>query len=349
VLLSIRAVAFFVLASAPLLAGPPDFGQQELRAAIAEHHLPLTIETELNLNQPETFVTTPVGSTSIRVSGGDLRGLMYGLLDATDQVRSGNAVVRKTGEPGFRIRSVRIAPSDAELTAPGFYSSDRWIKIFEMLARNRINRITFVMPMEQIEYDRARFLTQLAHDYAVDFHLGIRPAAGGRVTLAQLRKVLDECVLIRGIQLDAGREPVEYFRTVAFPAVQQTGRRVTLDLRGAEMRPDVIRAGNAAGVVLNIAGRNSTSSLDEPFYSAIAVASTAEPTDVPSRLTALANAGAAGFELDLSGSNLENYERIYWAWGRAGYDHRSPGLAPGKPDPVPTKAPAPAKSTTRKK
>ena len=114
------------------------------------------------------------------------------------------------------------------------------------------------------------------------------------------------------------------------------------------MRPDVIRAGQAAGVTLNIAGHNSTSSLNEPFYSAIAVASTAEPTDVSSRLVGLANAGAAGFELDLNGSNLENYERIYSAWGRAGYEYKAPGLAPGKPEPAPTKTKAPAKSTKKK-
>jgi hypothetical protein len=333
-----------------VLAGPPDFGQQELRAAIAERRLPLTIDTELNLNQPETFVATPIGSASIRVSGGDLRGLMYGLLDTADQVRSGGSVVRKAGEPGFHTRSVRIAPSDAELMTSEFYNTNRWIKTFEMLARNRVNRITVVMPVEHLEYDRVRFLTRLGSDYAVDFNLGLRAVEGGQVTRAQIRKVLDECVLIRGIQLEVGREPVDYFKTAIFPAVQQTGRRVTLDLRGAEMRPDIVRAGHSAGVVFLIEARNSTASLDEPFYRRIAVASTSEPSDVASVLNGLADTQAAGFELDLSGSNLENYERIYWAWGRAGYDHRSPGLAPGKPDPPPApKAKAPAKSTTKKK
>lgn len=332
-----------------LLAGPPDFGQQELRDAIRQRGLPLTIETELNLNQPETFVATPVGATSIRVSGGDLRGLMYGLIDTADQIRANGKAARKTGEPGFRIRSVRVALGEAELTAPGFYTTDRWMKIFEMLARNRINRLTFAVPVEHAEPDRLCILSRIAHDYAVDFHLGLR---SGGATPEQLRKVLDDCVLIRGIQLDAEREPVEYFRDTMFPAVQQTGRRVTLDLRGADTRPDVIRAGKVASVTLNVAAKNSTAAQDAPFYGVIAVQSAADPTGVPAQLSALASVGAAGFELDLPGPNLENYERLYSAWGRAGYDHRSPTLAPGKSEPAPAKAKAqtktPAKSTKKK-
>lgn len=344
--LSIKVGVAWLCIAAGLMAGPPDFGQQELREAIRQRGAALSIETELNLNQPETFVTTPVGSTSVRVSGGDLRGLMYGLMDSADQMRASGSITRKTGEPGLRIRSVRLAPSEAEFMAPGFFGSARWIKIFEMLARNRVNRITFVLPVETLEHDRVCVFSQLARDYAVDFYLGLRPAPGGRVSAAQLRKVLDECVLIRGVQLDAGREPVDYFRTVVFPAIQQTGRRVTLDLRGAEARPDIIRAAQVAGVALNIAARNSTASLDTPFYGVIALQSNAEQTDVESKLSALANTGAAGFELDLPGSNLESYERIYSAWGRAGYGHRSPGLVPGKAQSAPTsktKAKTPAK------
>lgn len=346
--LSIKAGAALLCVATALMGAPPDFGQQELRDAIRQRGAALSIETELNLNQPETFVTTPVGSTSVRISGGDLRGLMYGLMDAADQMRASGSVARKTGEPGLRIRSVRLAPSEAELMATGFFASTRWIKIFEMLARNRVNRITFVLPVETLEQDRVCVLSQLARDYAVDFYLGLRVAAGGHVSAAQLRKVLDECVLIRGIQIDVGREAVDYFRSIVFPAVQQTGRRVTLDLRGAEARPDIIRAAQVAGVVLTIAARGATTSLNAPFYSITVAQSNTEQTDVESKLSALANAGAAGFEVDLPGPNLENYERVYSAWGRAGYDHRSPGLVPGKSQPAPANK-AKAKTPPKKK
>ena len=50
--LSIKAIAVFVLVSLSLVAGPPDFGQQQLRAAIGERHLALSIETELNIRNP---------------------------------------------------------------------------------------------------------------------------------------------------------------------------------------------------------------------------------------------------------------------------------------------------------
>jgi hypothetical protein len=325
-----RAPFLLFLTCATLLAGPSEFGQQELRAALAERGLLLSITTELNLDRPETFQISAITSTSVRVSGGDLRGLMYGLLEAAEQVRTSGKLTATNGEPGLRLRAVRIAPLDTDLVVLGFYSVDRWTKFFQMLARNRINRATLVLPVEKWEGDRVRILSMLAKDYGVDFAVGLR-GAPTRMINAQLRKLLNECVLVRGVQMDVGRETVDVFRSSVFPALAEAGRRVTLDLRGIETRPDVLRAAVAAGIVLDVASRTSATALGNPFHSVVAPES--EPDAVRARLNILASMGATGFEVDLAGVNIDAYERVYWTWGRSGYDYRTPGLSAGKAAP----------------
>jgi hypothetical protein len=329
----------------PLWASPADFGQQEFRAALAERGLTISVETELNLDPPETFHITVRSPTLVRISGGDLRGLMYGLLEAAEQLRANGTLATTQGVPGLAWRAVRIAPSDAELSAPNFYALDRWTVFFRMLARNRINRATLVLPALRFEADRLRVLSQIAHEHGVDFALGVRGPLGDRLLYTQLRRILDQCVLIRAVQVEADRESVDYFRTIVFPALLESGRRVTLDLRGVEARPDVLRAAIAAGITLDVASRTAAAALNRPFHSVVdAAAVPAEPDAVRARITTLATAGANGFEINLAGPNIEAYERVYWAWGRQGYAHRSPSLSTAA---GPSKAKA--KAATKKK
>ncbi len=329
---TIKAV-FAVMLCVVAQAGPTEFGQAELRAAMAERGMSLTITTELNLDQPETFHISAVNSTSARISGGDLRGLMYGLIEAAEQIRTSGKLEATNGEPGLRLRAVRIVPLDTDLATVGFYGLDRWTKFFQQLARNRINRATLVLPPEKWEGDRIRILSLLAHDYGVDFLIGARTTLGPRTLSAQIRKMLSECVLVRGVQIEVGREPVDFFRTVVFPALQEAGRRVTLDLRGVDARPDVLRAAQAAGVVMELASRTSAAALGNPFHAIATPESEIDP--VRARLNILSSAGATGFEVDLAGVNIDSYERVYWTWGRQGYSHRMPGM---------TAAPSPSKS-----
>jgi hypothetical protein len=269
----------------------------------------------------------------VRVSGGDLRGLMYGLMDAADQLRNAGSVTARAGAPEFAVRSVRIAPADTDLQVT-FYNSDRWLKFFAMAAKNRINRAVLTLPAERLEYDHIRYISQVARDYGVDFYVGIRGPLENRPLAATLRKLIDDCVLVRGIEIEAGRETVDYFKSQVFPAIQAAGRRVTLDLRGVEARPDVLRAAMAAGIVLSVAARNSTASQGLPFFASISA--NGAPSDVEpvrQRLAVLLASMTEGFELELSTPNLENYERLYWSWGRQAYDYRAPGLTAGKPAP----------------
>src|SRR5689334_7732064 len=83
-----RAALCFLLAiSSAHAAGPVDFGKAELDAALAERKLKLRVDTELSLDRPETFSITLYKTGVARITGGDLRGLMYGLMEAAEQIR----------------------------------------------------------------------------------------------------------------------------------------------------------------------------------------------------------------------------------------------------------------------
>src|SRR4051812_3172377 len=69
-------------------AGPVEFGKAQLDTAMAARfpkYKPKVI-AELNTDPPETFRIEPYTAGGAHVTGGDLRGLMYGLLAAADQI-----------------------------------------------------------------------------------------------------------------------------------------------------------------------------------------------------------------------------------------------------------------------
>ena len=311
--------------------------------ALQERGITLNITTELNLDQPETYHISSVTSTSARISGGDLRGLMYGLMDAAKQIRTNGKLATTASEPGMAVRGVRVLPTDGDLASTGFYGLDKWTKFMQMLARNQVNRVTLVLPVSRLEPDRIRVVSQMATDHGIDFMLGIRGGTGDRALYTQLRRLLDECVRIRGIQMEVGREPAEYYRTVVVPAIREAGRRVILDLHGVEARPDVLRVAIASGVGLEASARSSAGALEQPFHMIVQAQSVAaEESAVSGRLTGIGNAGANGFEVDLSGPNVDAYEAVYATWGRLGYNNLQPTLTRGK-------APAPSKAKAKKR
>jgi hypothetical protein len=316
-------------------AGPVDFGQQELRAALAERGITLNVTTELSTDQPETYHISAVTSTSARISGGDLRGLMYGLMDAAEQIRNVGKLTATAQEPGMAVRGVRVVPTDTDLMSPGFYSLDKWTKFFQMLARNRVNRVTLVLPVGRLEADRIRTLSEMANSHSVDFMVGIRGTNGERSLQTQIRRLLDECVRVRGIQLEVGREPVEFYRNTVFPAIQGSGRRVVLDLHGVEARPDLARLAESSGIAVEASAHSTTGSAGLPFHTVVTQSTDEAAAQV--QITRIGDSGAAGFEVELSGPNVDNYERVYWVWGRHGYNNRQPTLTSGKALPAPTK------------
>ena len=99
-LLAVLAVIFPAVSS---LAGPVDFGKEELRRALATRGLSRNaIAIELRPGPAETWSVSPRG-----VVGGDERGLMYGLLEAADQIRRSGKLSRASGQPATPMRGIR--------------------------------------------------------------------------------------------------------------------------------------------------------------------------------------------------------------------------------------------------
>src|SRR5690242_17501436 len=119
-------------------AGPVDFGKAELDAALAERKLKLRVDTELSLDPPETFRITLYKTGMVRVTGGDLRGLMYGLIEAAEQIRATGRLKAANGKPASAVRGVRMTLRSYDLSQPWFTADDRWRAYFQTLARSRL-------------------------------------------------------------------------------------------------------------------------------------------------------------------------------------------------------------------
>ena len=246
---------FLVAIASAQAAGPVDFGKSEFDAALAERQLKIRVDTELSLDPPETFRITLYKTGVARVTGGDLRGLMYGLIEAAGQIRSTGRLKTTSGKPDNSVRGVRMPLRAYDLTQPWFTSDDRWRAYFQTLARSRLNRLTLVLPLEGADIERLRILSETASEYGVDFVLGIRGLMGDPQELfSRIRGILDNCPLIRGLQVEAGDEPVQMYQQGVFAALRESGRRVMLDLRGAGDRPDLTRAAAASGVQMSPSG-----------------------------------------------------------------------------------------------
>ncbi len=279
------AAVLLLAAVSARAAGPVDFGKAELDAALAARKHKLRVTTELSLDPPETFRITLYKSGVARITGGDLRGLMYGLIEAAEQIRATGRLKSVSGKPATEVRGVRMALQSSDLTEPWFTSDDRWRAYFQTLARSRLNRFSLVLPLAEADIERLRMLSETAAEFGVDFVLGIRHLAGDPQELyARLRGILDNCPSIRGVQIEAGNEPVELYQGV-FTALRESGRRVTLDLRDAEGRPELAHAAAESGAPLS----------------------------------------ASGFEMDAPGPDfLGDRSPLYWTKGRQSYDPAVP-------------------------
>lgn len=199
--LSISALAALGCACA-VWAGPRDFGLEEFRQAAAARKLNpklYRIQTEITLDgKPESYRILPG-----RVTGADLRGLMYGLLEAAEQIRETGRLKAAKGEPAVPMRGIRVFLHNEDLERDWYYSRDYWTAFLQMLARCRFNRFNLVFA-HQTHYlappypfwlhvpefpeirvpglaaagrdrnlEMLRFISQTAADHAVDFTLGV--------------------------------------------------------------------------------------------------------------------------------------------------------------------------------
>jgi hypothetical protein len=219
---SIKAGAV-LLASATLNAGPVEFGKAELDTAILSRNFRYKprIVAELNLDPPETYRIEPYAAGGGHITGGDLRGLMYGLLEAAEQMRTTGRLKQTHGTPATHVRGVRLI---ADPAAAWFRAPDFWRAFFGELARDRFNWLQLEFPnvpgSELVPV--MRNISQTAADFGVDLALGIRNFGPEYATM--LRDLLAECPVIHGVVYDAPAEARDSLNDLLAAA----GRRIVL-------------------------------------------------------------------------------------------------------------------------
>jgi hypothetical protein len=194
-----------VLLALPLAAGPVEFARAELDRALAGRGLSLAYRAGVSQLAAESFEIEPARAARgiAVISGGDLRGLMYGVLEAADQIRARGRLSAAKGAPATPIRGIRYFIHNRDLEERWYYSREYWDQYFTMLARNRFNRFNLVFA-HQTNYlappypfwldlpdfpeirvpglsaeDRRRnlemlqYISQAAADHGIDFTLGI--------------------------------------------------------------------------------------------------------------------------------------------------------------------------------
>lgn len=233
------------LSAAVLRAGPVEFGMAELNAAIESRNFKYKpkIMAELNIEAPETFRIEPYAAGGGHITGGDLRGLMYGLLEAADQIRSTGHLKLTHSVPALALRGVRIT---AQPDASWFSSGDFWEGYFASMARDRFNRLEldFDLPPSSESLLHLRNATQIAQQYGVDIAVGFQ-APGGR----NVAELLRACPVVHTVVLhgDASSNPADLIEVL-----QEAGRRVVLELPDSGTSAVLFEAAEQAGLPLRM-------------------------------------------------------------------------------------------------
>lgn len=135
-LFSVSLLVFPLLA---VSADPRDFGRAELQKAMSERKLEVQLVESMEPGAPESWTLAPG-----KVTGSDARGLMYGLLEAAEQIRKSGRISAAKGAPKTPIRGIRYFLHNADLERDWFYSKEYWDEYLSMLVRNRFNRFNLV-------------------------------------------------------------------------------------------------------------------------------------------------------------------------------------------------------------
>jgi hypothetical protein len=333
-----RSLLLVAALTAQALAGPVEFGMAEVQRALAARGLKpgaIRFDAEVNTDDPESFKILPG-----LISGGDLRGLMYGLLEAADQIRDTGRLVMAKGTPATPIRGIRYVLSSQDLQKD-------WPEFFAMLARNRFNRFHLVLGQSagslQRNLETLRAISQAASDHGLDFILGIQSEGAESPSYEALRKALSSCPAIRGLQMRVdSRAP----RDAVFRAIGNAGRRVTLDLPAGPLPAGLVEAARAAHVPLRISLRYWAGDLGRPYPAAEAMPEKSHPYEclwslgsqrllpwgdpdfVRRAVATFTLPGPAGFEIDAPlGQKERTFDRhwlFYLLWGRLSYDPKTP-------------------------
>jgi len=180
-------------------ADPREFGRAQLRQALEERKLTGTVQlTEsVEAGSPESWTLSPG-----KVTGADPRGIMYGLLEASEQIRKSGKISAAKGSTKTSIRGIRYFLHNADLERDWYYAKDYWDEYLTMLAHNRFNRFNLVFA-HQTDY--------LAPPYPFWIDLPEFPTIRGKNLTAEqreknlemLRYIAQGCVS-RGIDFTLG-------------------------------------------------------------------------------------------------------------------------------------------------
>jgi len=322
--------AAFALAS-PALASPVDFGMAELNAAIAARNFKYApkIQAELDIQAPETFRIEPYAAGGGHITGGDLRGLMYGLLEAAEQMRATGRLKQTHGAPTLALRGIRVA---AEPEASWFTSGEFWQRYFAGMARDRFNRleVTFHSVPGPDAIPALRSIAQAAMQYGVDLAIGLD--ATNPILIQQLLAV---CPSVRTIVLhrEAFRGDAMLDAMALFRVLHDAGRRVVLELPNSDSTAGLVEEASNDGAPFRLFSRfTGVASNPQPrdWYWEV------DPTQDADAVNAISGAGfeiTAPLVRPLNGEQREPELDSIADWGRAGYNRPLPHEAPPAPAP----------------
>ncbi len=284
-----RILAVLCTLAAMALGGPVEFGTAEVERAIAESKRDprlFRITTEVTGDPPGSFKIIPMRRGPCMVTGGDLRGVMYGLLEAAEQIRDQGRLSHVEGAPAVGIRGVRLVLEDARLERS--WPQQFWRNIFSTLARNRFNRfhLVFAQPapyrywVDVREFPGARIaglnaasrqqnlamlgsIAQAAVEFGLDFTLGIRESEGRRIeglgrddiaaySHAALGQVLAAAKSVRAVELHSDATGDVQTELWEIRAIREAGRLVRLELSGAPPAGTLLEAAREAGVPVRV-------------------------------------------------------------------------------------------------
>jgi hypothetical protein len=295
-------------------AGPVDFGKQELsRAVAARKLLPVQarVLTEVTADAAESFRILPG-----QVSGGDIRGLMYGLIEAAEQVRDHGLLAPLRGSPAIRIRGVRLQVQASDLQADWYNSSAWWQEFCATLARDHFNRlnVTYGQGAEVAgrNLEMLRVISQTATDYALDFTLGIGAEMKDD---GSLKRLLAACPTVRGVQVSS-------YRGWLIRTVQEAGRRVILECPESDLTRELARE---TSVPLRATKKYSGEAALGPNDVVLTLEATDNPDSVRKTVVDIYESGYAGFEIDAPAEPAGEGSRLFYVlWGRLGYNPKTP-------------------------
>jgi hypothetical protein len=282
-------------------ASPVDFGRREFLEALETRGL-----------KPERFkvitehsMVLPADGYSIQgylIRGGNLRGIMYGLLEAAGQIRMTGHLRLSKAHPAISARGVRWEqPLPSDPTA-----------LFAAMARARFNRFVAAHGSESLETLRRASETATAH--GLDFGVVLPEGASPRDYVSALP-------LVKFIEAAPTQDHLD--------ELASAGRLFTLDLDASKLDEASFSAAKASRIPLQVCAEPAATGtfLEKPEVSdrtrawrviwRLRNSPAAGPKAVRALLQSLSAGGAQGFELTAPVSPAPGFYEI---WGRLAYD-----------------------------